>query len=253
MWWLATLAGALLGGLIASIPGVLLGALMGHLLDRRWQIRSWQDLTGRLFKRDELTGDGLLFVLLGRLAKANGRVLPAHIQQARAEMQRLALDVQGQREAIEAFARGKTARDNLRRPLKRHVSRAEVLLRACWRMAWADGQVSQAERELLLLWGKWLGYGAAEVERLGRDYVPRREQQPASAGGPYQEALRLLGVHADSEPESIKRAYRRLLSRHHPDKLAGSGATAQRIREATDMTRQIQQAYEVIRQRRGFR
>ncbi|MBJ7546870.1 molecular chaperone DjlA, partial [Pseudomonas sp. OA3] len=44
-----------------------------------------------------------------------------------------------------------------------------------------------------------------------------------------------------------------LLSRHHPDKLAGSGASPERIREATDTTRQLHQAYALIRQRRGIR
>ena len=111
----------------------------------------------------------------------------------------------------------------------------------------------QAERELLLLWGKWLGFNAQQTEQLGRDYAPRARQPAAAAGGTYQAALRLLGVSGDSDAEQVKRAYRRLLSKHHPDKLEGSGASAERIREATEMTRQLHQAYALIRQRRGFR
>ena len=50
----------------------------------------------------------------------------------------------------------------------------------------------------------------------------------------YREALLLLGVEAGSEPALIKRAYRKLISQHHPDKLAGAGASVERVRAATE-------------------
>ncbi|HBX56960.1 TerB family tellurite resistance protein [Pseudomonas sp. UBA2684] len=252
MLWPATLLGAVAGLAVASIPGALLGGLLGQVLDRRWRLHSWAVLRERLGGAPAADDEALLFILLGRLAKCEGRVSQAHIQQARAEMQRLGLHEQAQRRAIEAFARGKTGRDSLRAPLRRQRQRSEALLRACWRMAWVDGRVSQAERELILLWGTWLGVSAAAQELLSSAYAPK--QGPlASAGGNYQEALRLLGVAANSEPAQIKRAYRRLVSRHHPDKLLGSGAGPERVRDATEKTRELHQAYALIRQRHGFR
>lgn len=251
--WPVTLLGAVAGLAVASIPGALLGGLLGQVLDRRLRLHDWANLRERLGGRPAPADEELLFLMLGRLAKSDGRVLPSHIQQARSEMQRLGLDEFAQRRAIEAFSRGKTARDNLRAPLQRQAERGEALLRACWRMAWVDGRVGAAERELMLLWGKWLGWNGARLEALGEEYAPRRSQPPVATGGSYKEALRLLGVAADSEPEQVKRAYRRLLSRHHPDKLAGAGASPARLREATETTRQLHQAYALIRERRGWR
>lgn len=253
MLWPVTLIGAAAGLALASIPGALLGGLLGQVLDRRLRLHGWDNLRQRLGGRPPASDDDLLFIMLGRLAKSDGRVLPSHIQQARSEMQRLGLSEVAQRKAIEAFSRGKTGRDNLRHPLQRQHDRAEALLRACWRMAWVDGRVAASERELIVLWGKWLGWDSARLERLGEEYAPRRAQQPLASGNSYEDAMRLLGVAEDSEPGEIKRAYRRQLSKHHPDKLAGAGVSPQRIREATEMTRQLHQAYALIRERRGLR
>lgn len=75
MLWPGTLIGAGAGFAIASIPGALLGALLGQALDRRLQLHSWAQLRERLGGRPALRNDELLFVLLGRLAKSNGRVV----------------------------------------------------------------------------------------------------------------------------------------------------------------------------------
>lgn len=226
MLWPGTLIGAGAGFAIASIPGAMLGALLGQALDRRLQLHSWAQVRERLGGRPALRNDELLFVLLGRLAKSDGRVVDGHIQQARLEMRSLDMSEAAQRRAIAAFNRGKSGNDRLRGYLRRLATQphaAEGVLRACWRMVWADGRASPSERELIQLWGKWLGWTVQQVQALAADYEPSKKPL-ANSSGTYQDALRLLGVSATSEPSQIKRAYRRLLSRHHPDKIAGSGA-----------------------------
>jgi DnaJ like chaperone protein len=255
MLWPVTLLGAGAGYLIASIPGAMLGALLGQALDRRLALQSWAELRARLGGRPLLRDDELLFLLLGRLAKRDGRVVDQHIQQARVEMRRLDMSEPAQRRAIAAFNRGKDGRDSLRsylRHLRTQPHAAEGLLRACWRMAWANGRASRNERELIVQWGKWLDWPAAKVEALAAEHDdPRRPL--TSKVDDYQQALKLLGVQADAEPAHIKRAYRRLLSRNHPDKIAGSGASQVQVRDATDRTRELHSAYAVIKERRGFR
>ncbi|WP_367373175.1 TerB family tellurite resistance protein [Pseudomonas lini] len=255
MLWPGTLIGAGAGFAIASIPGAMLGALLGQALDRRLHLQSWAHLWEKFGGRSVLRNDELLFVLLGRLAKSDGRVVDGHIQQARQEMRSLEMTESAQRRAITAFNRGKSGHDRLRGYLRRLSTQpyaAEGVLRACWRMVWADGRAGSSERELIAQWGKWLGWTRQQVQALATDYEPQKRPSVSSAVT-YQDALRLLGVSATSEPAQIKRAYRRLLSRHHPDKIAGSGATALQVREATDKTRELHTAYTLIRERRDFR
>ncbi|WP_437880215.1 co-chaperone DjlA [Pseudomonas sp. LRF_L74] len=257
MFWPVTLLGAVAGWALASIPGALLGALLGQVLDRRLKLTSWAAVRGRFRGAAvELDDEDLLFTLFGRLAKSDGRVLESHIQLAREEMQRLGLDESARRRAMEAFARGKQGRDDMRaplEPLRQRPERAEVLLRACWRMAWADGRVSAAEQALIRQWARWLGWSQDALRAMADEYRPKQQERPSVAPvGDYHAALRLLGVDGATEPAAIKRAYRRLLSQHHPDKLAGAGATPAQIRAATERTGALHQAYELVRSRRGF-
>lgn len=254
MLWPSTVIGAGLGLAVASIPGALLGALLGQAMDRRLQLQHWGEVRERLSGRPLLRDDEVLFVLLGRLAKCDGRVAQGHIQQARQEMQRLEMADPARRRAIEAFNRGKGGRDRLDghlRRLKQQPHAAEGMLRACWRMVWADGRAGRQERELLLQWGKQLGWTAAKVQALALDYEPHKPSLDGTTLS-YPQALRLLGVMADTEPGQVKQAYRRLLSRNHPDKLVGSGASPAQVRDATERTRELHQAYAVIRKRHGF-
>jgi len=253
MVWPFALLGALAGLLLAGLPGGALGALFGLPLDRRLRLASWGQLGERLGLRAAPDDRELLFHLLGRLARREGPVQDAHLRQACREMGELGLDARARQAASRIFAHGMLGIDGLRRSLQALSGRAECaerLLRACWRMAWADGRVTPAERELVLLWGRWLGRSTAQIEALGCDCAP--PPAPPEADG-YQEALHLLGVRADSDPASIKRAYRRLLSRHHPDKLAGSGATPERLHAATARTRELHEAYQRICERHGLR
>ncbi|PKM30900.1 MAG: co-chaperone DjlA [Gammaproteobacteria bacterium HGW-Gammaproteobacteria-11] len=265
MLWPVTLVGILLGGALAAVPGAILGAVLGQALDRHWRLQRWSDLPKRL---GQLGGqvqsfEQLLFQCMGRLAKSGGRVLPAHLQLARDLMQQYRLDEPARLQAMHWFNQGKTSDLQLNRAVKgylrREPARAAEFMDCCWRMALADGVLSAQERQLLDEWSGFAGLGRAEQQRMhqrhqrGHQSAGQGAKAPVQARDSLKEAAALLGVEPNASPEQIKRAYRRQLSLHHPDKLIARGATAQAQDNAGEKIQAIQNAYERLRRHHGFR
>ena len=63
----------------------------------------------------------------------------------------------------------------------------------------------------------------------------------------------VLGVSRDASDSEIKKAYRRLMNRNHPDKIAGDNPTADVVAEAERRTREVRNAYEMLKARRSIR
>ena len=61
------------------------------------------------------------------------------------------------------------------------------------------------------------------------------------------QAYKILGVNKGSSEAEIKKAYRRLMSQHHPDKLVAKGLPDEMIALATEKTQEIRKAYDLIK------
>ena len=256
MLWPMTLAGVVLGGVVAGLPTAVLGGVLGHALDRHWRLQRWSDLPLRLGLRPDFAR--ILFQCLGNVAKADGRVTQQHLQLARELMRQYRLDEPQRLTAINDFNRGKQAGRRLERSLRRlfrqQPQRSAELLDGCWRMALVQPQHDAAAR-LLERWSQWAGMSKAEQQRLRQRH--QRRQPSGSAAmtttSTLQQAATLLGVELNAEPQQIKRAYRRMLSRHHPDRKIAAGATESELAAAGDKVHQIQQAYAKLRRYHGIR
>lgn len=81
----------------------------------------------------------------------------------------------------------------------------------------------------------------------------RRQQSNSTSGSPsIKDAYALLGVSDKESVKEIKRAYKRLMSKNHPDKLVSKGLPPEMMDVAKQKTQDIQSAYELIKKERGF-
>jgi DnaJ like chaperone protein len=130
----------------------------------------------------------------------------------------------------------------------------QVLLVYLIVMAFADGQLNPAEEALLGDIATRLGYDRVTFRQL----VDMVLNQTQFAGGQadiataLDDAYKALGVSMESSDAEIKRAYRKLISQYHPDKLIGQGMPEDMIAMATEQAKEIQLAYDLIKKSRNM-
>ena len=90
---------------------------------------------------------------------------------------------------------------------------------------------------------------ALRARAQGRSGPSGRQPAEKPLAGCYAE----LEVGSQVSDQEVTKAYRRQMSRHHPDKLVANGLPESMAQVAKEKTQRIQEAYEVIRAARGMR
>jgi DnaJ like chaperone protein len=121
----------------------------------------------------------------------------------------------------------------------------------------SKASLHQHERTLLWTICRELDIGRVELAQLEAMLRAQRGFRKSPAGNAdaarVREAYATLGVDRSSTNAEIKKAYRRLMSRNHPDKIAGSNPQPAEIAAAEKSTRDIRTAYEMLKARRSIR
>ena len=202
-----------------------------------------------------------LFMSMGKLAKADGQVSQDEIAHVEALMQKLEMSAEHRTQAIALFKRGADPAFDLESTYQRFMSVCghtkhlkQVLLVYLIVTALADGHFHPAEEALLADIATRLGYSQAEFRQL-MDMVLNQSHFSAAqpnSGAALEDAYKALGVTKDSTDQEIKRAYRKLISQYHPDKLIGQGLPEDMIAMATEQAKEIQLAHDLIKQSRNI-
>ena len=259
------LAGVMAGLATGRVWLALIGLIVGHQFDR--------GLAGRGSghrKADDRAAQvpaefvRSLFQTMGFLAKSDGRVSEEEIRAARVLMHRLGLGPSEIRQSVEWFEQGKSPsfglHDNLRklrRDTVRHRELRLTFVRLLLEVALSKKSLHRRERAALWTICSELDISRVELAQLEAMLRAQMGFRRSTAGGVDTErvtsAYAVLGVNRSSTNEEIKKAYRRLMNKNHPDKLAGAGRDNALASAAAKRTREIRGAYEMLKARRSIR
>ena len=255
---LAILFGGLIGYAFGKFAGFLIGAAIGAFVFNRLKSR----LLGKLHSIQSGFIESV-FAVMGALCKADGVVSKDEIQMAEAMFTRFRLNENQRAKAKRAFNRGKAPEFDLDAELQQFLRMSggqpaflQMFLQVQVSAVAADGVVHPAEHEMLVRIARGLGLPESQVDQL--EAMLRGTQGGQAGGGAgrrttgqqIDDAYKVLGVSPSASDDELKKAYRKLMSENHPDKLAGKGLPESMREMAEERTREISHAYDVIKDAR---
>lgn len=249
-----TVVGGVCGFVVGGPIGAIVGASIGYQME---------DSTPRLNSDASSSSQMAFFVatfsVMGHIAKINGRVHPEAINYAKHLMDEMQLDNHLQATAINLFRQGKKIDFQLEPVLSKfyqechnHPDLIQRFITIQLHTAIADGVLS--EREDALLWQlcarlklSRFFYERSKIQLLSQHYFYQQKNNLASRPkSSLAEAYQVLGLSPSATASEVKNAYRRLMSQHHPDKLAAKGLSEEAMNRAKEKTQQISKAYDTI-------
>ena len=257
---MAKFVGALLG---YYFLGGALGAILGYFVASLFSSGLQSNLRNSYDLHSHSTDIffATTFSLMGYMAKADGHVSEDEISQAEVLMAKLGVQGQKRTEAIQHFQQGASANFDLQAVLAKFVTAARFradmkrnLLTFLVEMAIADDDFHASEEAVLRRVASAINIDMRSFERMVEMLKAQRSfaggNQRSSSANELTTAYKAIGVPSTATDKEVKRAYRKLMSQHHPDKMIARGVPEDMLAMATEKTQEIQAAYDIIERSR---
>jgi len=247
MGWLGKIVGGTLGFALGGPLGAIAGAALGHTFDATDN----QYPRARLSYHEEaqMTFFVATFSMLAKVAHADGRISPEEIQAVEDFMaNELNLTPESKRFAVEIFETAINSpmafqdfAGQFYHQFHNQPRLLDLMIDVLLRLSVADGALSDSEEKLINSAARTFRFSEQKYNELKARYAPDFEKYYA-----------ILGIHSRASDDEIKRQYRKLVKEYHPDKIASKGLPEEFNKFANDKFREIQDAYDTIRQQRGI-
>jgi DnaJ like chaperone protein len=246
--------GAAVGAVIFQVVGALVGLILGHyLIDHKRM--SAIDLAYKKTKKREKLFLEHAFALCAKIAKAKGAINHYEIAfMERMITHQFKLTPEGRKQAIQIWNTSK----NTERPFEefaqefynefaneRHhiVNMMDLLIG----IAACDQSLHPKEEALILKASGLFRISKLQFERIKGRHIA--SSKPAEKWTPLDPHYAILGATPQDDLSTIKRKYRALAKKWHPDTLSSQKASKEALRHASKKFQEITEAYETISQR----
>ncbi len=262
MSWFGKVIGGTFGFLMGGPLGAILGASLGHQFDQGIHgLEIDEQLSPGDQQRVQMAFFTATFSVMGHIAKADGQVSTAEINHAKQIMDELDLNDELRKTAINLFQQGKAdnfpineVMDQFRKECHRRTHLIRMFLEIQIQAAFADGILDKTEEIVLQNICTHLGISRFEFESIKLQIQAQQrfnsKTQNRQSENSLEDAYAVLGISASATDSEVKKAYRKLMSQHHPDKLVAKGLPEEMMILAKEKTQKIRKAYESIKEKR---
>ena len=261
--------GSMLGYKFGGWLGMLMGAWIGHTIEKSISGAGSSDSK----KQIQESFFNALFLSMGKLAKVDGKVSSSEIERTEGIMQHMKLNGEMRQKAIDLFSQGKnpgfsidSALIRFGRLARRSLSLKQIFLEMLIDVAEADGLISEAEQEMIERTCQQIGYpvqllhammkmrgfkSAGGYQNQQQGSSQQKGRRPVNRNAPFN-PYQVLGVEQGESKAVIRKAYKRLMSQHHPDKLVSKGLPQEMMKVAEEKAKQVQLAWEKVKDLKGW-
>lgn len=253
--WITGILGWVMWGPIGGLIGYLIGSAVESYIDMSRQLPGPDGETGagraqrpsgqQRYSQTEQRNSFFvsLLVLSSAVIRADGRTLPSELNYVRdfirknfgesAVSQAMSMLEQLNRQQVNIYTVGAQIADNM------NYSQRLQLFHYLTQIAIADGEFHKSEKSVLEAIASAIRINSADAASVIAMFYK-------DAGSAYE----ILEVSPTASDEEVKKAYRRMAMKNHPDKVATLGPEVQKAAE--EKFRKIQEAYETIKKERGL-
>ena len=217
-----------------------------------------------IFQGDMLHHEaGLLVALMAKVSKADGQVCELEAEVLKLTFTDIAMHFENSDEVREKLKKlyevEKNSFENLIEVCNRLYSltkndyaKRHKIMEYLLNLAFIDGDFSDAERMITEDIASALKIEIEDFDRLVQNFVSFYAQQASNNALSLEKAYEILESSPSDDAATIKKNYRNLVKKHHPDIISGQGAAQNIIDEATRKLQEINEAYELIKKDKGM-